>query len=283
MGQAALVWLNGALMPEVEALVPATSHGLLLGRGLFETLGVRDGQPFALTRHLERLRAGAVRLRLDMPPDDLWREGIDRLMENSPASQAFGRLRLTLTAGPHAGRGLESGGEQQLIQLTPWQPPSEASAALITVPWRRNEFSPLAGLKSVSWTENAIALAWVHERDGTEACFLNTGGDICEAAASNLFLVKDRMVITPSLGSGCLPGITRALVIELCEQLEIPCHERAVTPAAAAAADAVFLTSSLRGVQAVSSWDDRALSSDDPVTAMLAAALNRLQHELPDP
>lgn len=282
MGSSALVWLNGDLMRETEALVPATGHGQLLGRGLFETLGVRDGQPFALTRHLERLRAAAARLRLEMPADEVWRGGIGRLMENSPASRACGRLRLTLTAGPHAGRGLEPGGEQQLIQLTPWQP-AETPATLITVPWRRNEFSPLSGLKATAWTENVIALAWVRERDGTEACFLNTSGDICEGAASNLFLVKDRTVITPSPGSGCLPGITRALIIELCEQLEIACQERAVTPAMATAADAAFLTSSLRGVQPVTTWDNRTLPADDPISALLSAALKRLQQELPDP
>jgi branched-subunit amino acid aminotransferase/4-amino-4-deoxychorismate lyase len=89
--------------------------------------------------------------------------------------------------------------------------------------------------------------------------------------------------MTPFLGSGCLPGVTRALVIELCEQLEIPCQERAITRTEAAGAEAVFLTSSLRGVQPVGTWDNRVLASDDPVTAMLSAALTRLERELPDP
>ncbi|MES2709828.1 MAG: aminotransferase class IV [Verrucomicrobiota bacterium] len=280
MEDSPLVWWNGRVLPEWDAQAPAISQGLLWGRGIFETLGVWDGQPFALTRHLERLRAAAARLKLEIPTDEAWREAIATLLAARQPRTA--RLRLTVTGGGHPGLSLDSGDENILIRLTPYEPVT-TPAAVLTVPWRRNEFSALAGLKSTSYAENAIAMAWVRERDATEACFLNTGGDLCEGAASNLFLVKDGAVMTPSIGSGCLPGITRALVIELCEQLEIPCAVRAVTPREAVEADAIFLTSSLRGVQPVITLDNRACPADDPVTAILSAALERLRRTLPDP
>lgn len=279
-----MVWCNGALLLESAALSPASGQGLLWGRGIFETIGVHEGQPFALTRHLERLQESAKRLRLTLPPEEEWSRAVDAVLAANPASAVWplARLRLTVTGGAQPGLSLKGGGEQVLIQLSLCESVT-GPAVLLTVPWRRNEFSPLAGLKCTSYAENAIALAWVRERDGTEGCFLNTGGDLCEGTVSNLFLVRDRTVITPSAGSGCLPGITRQLVVELCEQLEIPCAVRAVTPDEAVGADAVFVTSSLRGIQPVASFDNRPYDVDDPVTAMVSAALQRLRQTLPDP
>ena len=155
--------------------------------------------------------------------------------------------------------------------------------ALVTVPWRRNEFGVLSGLKTTSYAENPAALDWARLRGGGEALFWNTGGDLCECAMSNLFLVRRGQVITPSLGSGCLPGVTRALTLDLCLAADIPYVERAVAPVELADAEEIFITSSIRGVQPVCEVDARAVLSPGAVTSLLRRELLALRETSADP
>ena len=267
-------------MDPAAALVPTASHGWLWGRGLFETIAVRHGQPLALTRHLDRLRAGAPRLALQPPDDPTLRAAIAAVLKDCPPG--LHRLRLTLTGGESPGLTLVPEPGHLLIRCLPAAPPADP-AILLTVPWRRNEFSPLSGLKSTSYAENAVALDWATRHGATEALFLNTAGDLCEGAVSNLFLVAHGSLLTPSPGSGCLPGITRSLILDLCAQLAIPCQEKALTPADLSAASAIFLTNSLHGILPVALCDHRPLVAPCPLTARLRAALHDLLTRLPDP
>ena len=86
------------------------------------------------------------------------------------------------------------------------------------VPWVRNERSAVAGLKTTSYAENVVALAYAKERGAIEAVFANTRGELCEGTGSNVFVVRDGVVWTPPLDSGCLAGITRALAVEWCRE-----------------------------------------------------------------
>ena len=276
----AKVWWDGELLPAAAAFVPAASTGHLWGRGVFETILVHEGQPFALTRHLARLRAGAARLALELPDDPSLQTAIAAVLTGCP--QGIHRLRLTLTGGETPGLSLTPEPGHLLIQLGT-VPPIAPHARLLTVPWRRNEFSPLAGLKSTSYAENAVALAWACERGATEALFLNTAGDLCEGAVSNLFIVRDGIVLTPFPDAGCLPGITRAIVLELCAMLGRPTMERALPPSELDSADEIFLTNSLRGIVPALTVDRRTFKASGPVILELAAALADLRGRLPDP
>ncbi|KDN86805.1 class IV aminotransferase [Kitasatospora cheerisanensis KCTC 2395] len=131
---------------------------------------------------------------------------------------------------------------------------------MITVPWRRNEHSAVTGLKTTSYAENVVALAAAHRADASEALFANTAGRLCEGTGSNVFLVLDGRLLTPTLESGCLAGITRQLVIDWtgAEETDVPLE-------ALADAEEVFLTSTLRDVQAVTRIDARTLPAG-PVT-----------------
>ncbi|MDB6071883.1 MAG: aminotransferase class, partial [Verrucomicrobiales bacterium] len=189
------VWWNGQLLPESEAHLSVQSQGWLWGRGLFETIAIRDNQALALTRHLARLHASAPRLGLQPPDESTLRDAIAAVLADCPPTPH--RLRLTLTGAEAPGLDLTPTPGQLLIRRQPMESAQPAEPAiLLTVPWRRNEFSPLSGIKSTSYAENAIALAHVKERDATEALFLNTAGDLCEGAVSNLFLIKDENVFT---------------------------------------------------------------------------------------
>jgi branched-chain amino acid aminotransferase len=165
-------------------------------------------------------------------------------------------------------------------EMAPWAPTGD----VVVVPWARNERGATAGLKTISYAENVRALAFARERGATEAVFGNTRGELCEATGSNVFVVTGGSVCTPPPESGCLAGVTRALVLELCARDEIP-HEESTLPLdALAGADEAFLTSSTREVQAIARVDGRELpAAPGPLTARLDAAFRELVALDPDP
>jgi branched-chain amino acid aminotransferase len=256
----AKVWIDGALVGADEAGVSPFDHGLLTGDGVFETLRIYDGTPFAMRRHLARLTRSAEGLGLRLPDVDL-----RAAMEEVAAANGLkdGRLRLTVTGGV-APLGSDRGDARATAivaatPMSPWPPTTE----VVVVPWRRNEHSAVAGLKTTSYAENVVALSYAHERGAGEALFLNTAGNLCEGTGTNVFLVFNGELVTPPLSSGCLAGITRELVIELSGATE-----RDIAGDVLDAADEVFITSSTREVQPV--------GNPGPVTTDAAAALRDL-------
>jgi branched-chain amino acid aminotransferase len=135
------------------------------------------------------------------------------------------------------------------------------------VPWTRNERSATAGLKTTSYAENVVALAHAHASGAAEALLANTAGNLCEGTGSNVFLVLDGQVVTPPLSSGCLAGVTRALLLEWTDVIE-----RDIAMAELSRAEEVFITSSTRDVHGVHAVDDRTLDgAPGPVTRKVAA------------
>ena len=123
--------------------------------------------------------------------------------------------------------------------------------SVATVPWPRNERSPLAGVKTTSYAEQVLALAHARAAGADEAVWADTRGRLSEGAGSNVFYVVDGELRTPSTSTGCLPGVVRGLLLEWCTVRECEDPIEVV-----AGAEEVFLTSTTRGVQAVSRWDD---------------------------
>jgi branched-chain amino acid aminotransferase len=269
------VWVDGELVDADAARISPFDHGLLVGDGVFETLRVYGGTPFAWTRHLERLGASAAGLSLTVPDRAALRSGAERVVSANGIGE--GRLRITVTGGPSPlGSERGDGPPTVVIAASPvgdW-PPAEAVAV---VPWARNELGATAGLKTISYAENVRALIYAHERGASEAIFPNTRGDLCEATGSNVFVVRDGAVATPPPASGCLLGVTRALVLELCAALDVPHTEPTLSVDALGEADEAFLTSSTREVQAIGRVDDRDLpAAPGPVTKRLDAAFRDL-------
>ena len=195
-----------------------------------------------------------------------------------------GRVRLTITGGPSP-LGSERGDAPPTVIVmsapaTPWPP----TVDVVIVPWSRNERGAVAGLKTTSYAENVRALAYAHERGAGEAIFLNTRGEVCEATGSNLFVIRDGVVQTPPADAGCLLGVTRALVLELCAEHGMPAEEVVLGPAALGDADEAFLTSSTREVQPIGRVDGRALpAAPGPTSDKLGALLTELIAHVPDP
>jgi branched-chain amino acid aminotransferase len=257
------VWFNGSLLegPD-EAVIRVDDHGFTVGDGVFETLKVVAGQPFALTRHLDRLAGSARGLGLPEPDLDEVRRGVKVVLAEQDLP--LGRLRITYTAGPAplgSGRGT---GPVSLVVVADAMAPGEGTTAVLRVPWVRNERSAVAGLKTTSYAENVVALARAKEAGASEAIFANTSGLLCEGTGSNIGYVIGGEARTPSLASGCLAGVTRALLLEWCDVVEVD-EPIAVLDEA----EEVFLVSTTRDVQPVHRLDGRALVAPGPVTRRL--------------
>ncbi|MFI2643679.1 aminotransferase class IV [Streptomyces sp. NPDC018610] len=255
------IWLDGGLRDIESARVSVLDHGLTVGDGIFETVKAVDGKPFALTRHLDRLTRSARGLGLPDPDQDEVRRACAAVLEANP--MPLGRLRVTYTGG-HGPLGSDRGdqGATLVVALGATSRRPDSTAA-VTVPWTRNERGALTGLKTTSYAENVVALAHAHRHGASEALFGNTVGQLCEGTGSNVFVVLDGEIHTPPLASGCLAGVTRALAVEWtgAKETDLPLDvlDRA---------EEVFLTSTLRDVQAVHRVDDRQLpGTAGPVTA----------------
>ena len=274
-----LVWINGVLVDAKEAGVSPFDHALLTGDGVFETLKYYGGRGvFACRRHLDRLERSAAGLGLTVPDRDVLHRAIAETAEAN-IDGGDGRVRVTLTGGP-APLGSDRGeaGPTVIVaasRTTPWP----ASCDVAVCPWQRNERGATAGLKTVSYAENVVALAWAKERGAGEAVFANTVGDLCEGTGTNVFLVLDGRLVTPPLSSGCLAGVTRELVIDL-----TGADEADVPASALAEADEAFLTSTTREVQAIAAVDGHALPAPPgPRTSQAAADFRALVERTLDP
>lgn len=261
------MWINGSLVGEDEAYVSFRDHGLVVGDGVFETVKVVDGRPFALTRHLARLRRSALGLGLPAPDLDAVRDGawlvVEGAGDDGPGAGEIGRLRITVTGGPGPlGSGRYADAAPNVVIALATQAVPEGTDDVAVVPWSRNEHGALAGLKTTSYGENVRALAYAHERGAGEAIFGNTAGNLCEGTGSNVFVVRDGELITPPLSAGCLAGVTRALVLEWSGGTE-----RDLPLDALATADEAFLTSTARDVRPIRAVDGRVLpAAPGPVT-----------------
>jgi branched-chain amino acid aminotransferase len=270
-------WVNGRLLEDAQApVIGVTDHGLTVGDGVFEALKVVDGRPFALTRHLARLARSAASLGLPDPDLDVFHDAVADVLaqEHLP----LGRIRITYTGGPAPlGSGRGDATPTMVVVAAPLQR-APATTWVARVPWPRNERGALAGVKSTSYAENVVALAEATRRGASEAIFANLAGDLCEGTGSNVGYVIDGEVRTPTLAAGCLAGVTRALLLEWCDVLEIDEPIEVLDDA-----DEIFLMSTTRDVQGVHRIDDRRLEAPGPVTRELMDAWSAGEAAHPDP
>ena len=269
-------WADGRILSPGEAAVQANDHSVIVGDGVFETTGVLDGVPFALTRHLARLARSAAGLGIQSPDDAQIRKAGAEVLA---ADRRAGLLRITWSSGPGP---LGSGGGDGSGTLVLSTGPGNVWPATERVhlgPWVRNEHGALTGLKTTSYAENAKALAAAHRLGCTEALFRNTAGHLCGGSGTNIFLVVDDVLVTPPLSSGCLAGVTRGLLLELVDVVE-----RDVALDEIEVASEAFLSSATRDVSSIAAVDDHDVPiAPGPVTTAVAAAFADLVARTPDP
>jgi branched-chain amino acid aminotransferase len=275
------VWVNGRLVGPAEPSISALDHGVTVGDGAFETAKVANGQVFATTRHARRLDRTLAGLGLPAPDHDYIAEGVKAVLEAGDPIP-FGRLRYSVTGGAGPLGSDRDDSPLTYIVTAGAQPLPPASASIAVVPWVRNERSAVAGLKTTSYAENVVALAYAKERGAIEAIFANTRGELCEGTGTNIFVVRGGVILTPPLDSGCLAGITREVAIEWCREDGMDVREETMPVEVLKEADEVFITSSTKDVLAIHDVDTRELEPG-PVTERAAAVFARLSAERMDP
>ena len=256
------LYLNGELVAAERATLPALDRGLLYGCGLFETMRSYGGRVFRLAEHYRRLAAGAELLAIPVPLTLPALEGaVDATLARNGLADAY--LRLTLTAGPGG-----AGGPSVVLfarEVSEYPPElRERGMAAVVSGVRRNETSPLARVKSLSYLDNLLAREEARRRGAGEALLLNTQGFVAEGAASNVFLVRNETLLTPSIEAGALPGITRQAVLELAATEGIGVEETNVTLPDLFGAGEAFLTSSVMEVMPLVSVDGMPLGPGRP-------------------
>lgn len=245
--------MNGRLLDEEEAGVSVFDHGFVTGDGVFESVLVHEHRPFALRRHLERLERSARQIRLKPPPPAELEGAVNLVVEEAALREAKVRITVTGGIGPLASM-RSAGAPTVVVAIAPLEGRPPQPADVLVLPWPRNDRSILSGAKTTSYAENVAALAWAVERGADEAVFLNLAGDLCEGTGTNVFVGIEGRLLTPPLSSGCLAGVTRALVLEIADAVEEPVPAERLGEVTEA-----FLTSTTRGAQPIRTVDGRAL------------------------
>jgi branched-chain amino acid aminotransferase len=265
-------WVDGARVDPGRAHLLVTDRGLTLADGVFETMRAHRGVIFRFADHMARLSRGAERLGLPRPAE--LTAMLDEAMREIRTHHADAVVRLTVTRGPgrHGLAPSRSPGPATIVLLVQDVGAFPASVSVLTASGRRNEHAMSAGLKTLSYTDSILAMLEATQKGADDAIFLDTAGHVAEATASNVFVVRGGAVRTPPTTCGAFPGITRGVVIELLRGLDITVTEHPVSPAELAAADEVFLTSSVREIAPVDTLDGRTLRAPGEVTTAVVGA-----------
>jgi branched-chain amino acid aminotransferase group I len=256
------VWVGDRLWPRDQARVSVFDSAVQGGDAVWEGLRVYQGRIFRLDAHLERLLDSARALRFDPLPDlDEVRQALFATLEANGMRDGA-HVRLTLTRGPKSTSGMSPRFNRKgtcLIVLAEWKPPVYAPAGirLVTASIRRNSPQCLdSRIHHNNLLNNILAKIEADAAGVDDAVMLDLQGFVAETNATNLFLVKMGSLVTP-LAESCLPGITRAVVLEIAREAGISTDERRVTPAELWAADEVFTTGTMGELAPVLEIDGR--------------------------
>jgi branched-chain amino acid aminotransferase len=278
-----IIYLNGALIPGSQAKLSPFNFGFLYGYGLFETMRSYGGSIFRLDRHLARLHHAAETLGIarELATFDLEKACHDVLKANNLAEA---RIRLTVTAGegdiipnPDSCSGITVFVVAR--KLVPPPPESyQRGYKAIMSSYRRNSQSPLSRLKSTSYVENVLARQEARAAGVDEAVLLNEKGFVAEGGTTNIFLLSCQMLITPSIESGALPGITREAVLELAKSMGIMTVVKQVELGELLTAGEAFLTNSVLEIMPLTRLDNKPIGSGKPgpVTQQLVSSYREL-------
>lgn len=273
------VFLNGKFLPETEAFVPLNDRGFLLGDGLFETVRVANGRAFRLAQHLERLSRGADFLKIQLPftPKEIQKFAAQLLEQNQLADSI---LRVTVTRGAGVRGYSIQGANQPTLALTqqplpPVDPDEPLQWSLITSSFRIPAGDTLASFKTTSKVLNVLARAEAEEQGADEALLINTNGEVAETAGGNIFWVYHDRICTVPTGRGVLPGITRAVVLEICQSLELETNKRVIKPEHLRKAEGIFVTQSAFGIVPVASFNGEPVAPS-PLVDQIASAYNEM-------
>ncbi|TNF86387.1 MAG: aminotransferase class IV [Gammaproteobacteria bacterium] len=248
MNNNALCWIDGSIMPAVEASVSVFDHGLLYGDGVFEGLRFYNRRTFMLQAHLERLQQSADAIGLELPYSlGQLADAIEKLIAAYP--QDAGYLRLVATRGPGS-LGIDPRSclrplvfiIADALRVMNVSDISQGVSLHIAKTRRMPAECLNPEIKSLNYLNNILARIEANRTGADEALMLNLDGFVSEGSVDNIFITSEGVLRTPPLGDGLLAGITREVVIEAAGAAGIACEEVSLRPADLFAADECFLT-----------------------------------------
>jgi len=259
-----IVYLNGSLISRNDAKISPFDFGFLYGYGFFESMRAYSGKVFRLDRHIIRLERSSEVMGLNLPDVDLEKAIYDTLEANSLTDA---RIRLTVSLGEGEATPDPStcGNPTVFITASGYIPMSDAvycrGFRVIVSQIRRSSTSPTSQIKSANYLDMILARSEAKNAGVDEALLLNEQRYVAEGSTSNIFIVSKGKVITPSIDSGILPGVTREAVLELATSLGIDVEQRLVKPDELYIADEAFLTNSVIEIMPLVEVDAKRIGS----------------------
>lgn len=278
-----MVYLNGEFVPEERAVISVFDRGFLYGDGLFEGIRVFNGKLFRWKQHLERFQRGANFLRIALPYSaEAIEEFARRLIVENQMPNSLLRLTLSRGVGPR-GYSPRNAERPTLVMATypmsaaePSNPPGWRT---FVSSFRLPAGDPLARFKNLNKLPQVLARAEADAEGADEALLLNSDGYVVEGSTSNLFWIKNGAVCTPPLPSGILPGVTRAVVIELCGKLGTEVREESIAPEELHKMDGAFLSLSSTGIAEIAFLNGKPLKGSSAPRRLSEAYWSTVQTE----
>jgi len=280
--------VEGKLVPPEQAVVPVLDRGFLYGDSVYEVVRTYGARPFELERHLARMEKTAQRLDLALPPREVLARELQRTLDAADNAESYARIVVTRGTGEFGLSPFLARGQNRLVVIVrplslPPEEQYESGLQMAIAKIRRNPPQALdPALKTGNYLNNILALREAHEAGADDAILLDLRGRVTEGTTSNVFFVQHGVLVTPPLALGMLEGVTRALFIEIAREEGLILREEPHGPEALAAADEVFMTSTLREAMPVTSLAFLESSGDQvrkvsdgrpgPVTNRLRAA-----------
>lgn len=264
-----LVWLNGKFLPSARARVAALDRGVLHGDGIYDTWRTYSGEPFLVGAHLRRLASAARHLRLPpLAPAAVWAQRSRLLVARNGLRDAA--VRLTVTRGVAGDALAPEGAVRPTLLLTVRRLPKhldmrqKTGIAVILLPFPRDASGPWASLKLLGHASAVLGRVAAARRGAAEGLYVSATGEVTEATSANLFVVEPRSVVTPPLEAGILPGVTRALVLDLARRAGLTVKEERIRLPRLRRAREIFLTASTIEIMPVVRLDGRSVGSGRP-------------------
>lgn len=267
---------NDEIRDAADLSISAGQTGFLTGWGVFSTIRVYDGVMFAWERHYARMKHDAAKMRVPFPQDPKWlEEKLYRLIAANSAQNATLRVNIVRNHG-----GLFQGHGQMpefdVVGFTANVYQWGEDVRLGVIEHGRHAANEFAGVKYTSWAQNLTWYERCHEQGWDEVVLLNERGEVAECTSANIFVAQGGTVYTPPLSSGCLPGVTRAVLIEEIRPASgVRVLEKTLTPADLEAADEVFITSTTRELLPVVKIDGLAVKGGRAVCDQLVLELKQ--------
>ncbi|MFH2013210.1 MAG: branched-chain-amino-acid transaminase [Pseudomonadota bacterium] len=263
------IYLNGEFIQHDEAKISVFDRGFLYGDGLFETMRAYSGRVFMLDEHLSRLFDSLDKLNIYLNIDkEILKSTIDKLLTINHLSDAY--IRITVSRGKHSDTLTFNDNYTPTLvimakKLSPY--PQEyyiKGTVVIISDIRQNSFSPLSQHKSISYFNNILAKEEARKKGAFEAILLNSEGELAEGSTSNIFIAKSGKILTPTISSHILPGVTREVVLNILHQLKFQVEEKKICPEELLSSDEIFLTNSIMEVMPVVEVDGKKIGNGKP-------------------